>query len=92
VLLGLLVGYGLSAAVFVCVALYLPNISSTRWAKTHSLLGLLSIAFGFVLRLLAGLIAVDDSRRCGSPLCTFFASFLAIAKRRSELAGRCRTE
>lgn len=89
VLLGLLVGYGLSAAVFVCVALYLlNNLFYSLGLKRIPLLDVLSIAFGFVLRLLAGIYAVDEQPTMWITLCTFFlASFLAIAKRRSELAA-----
>ena len=70
-----------------CVALYfLNNLVYTTWLKNHVLFDVLPIAFGFILRLLAGIYVLGDLPTAWIVLCTFFmAVFLGFAKRRAEL-------
>ncbi|MBV8878771.1 MAG: decaprenyl-phosphate phosphoribosyltransferase [Planctomycetaceae bacterium] len=77
-------------SVLVCTALYLlVNLLYTLSLKHAPLLDVLSIAVGFVLRMLAGVYVVRELPTAWIVLCTFFLSlFLALAKRRSELAHR----
>ena len=75
--------------VLLWLALYVANsLAYTLTFKHAALLDVLSIAIGFVLRLLAGCYAVDVMPTSWIVLCTFFlAMFLAAAKRRAELAA-----
>lgn len=95
VMLGLALAGGALAAsaamgrtILVCTMLYLLlNLVYTVSLKHVALLDVLSIALGFVLRMLAGVYAVRELPTTWITLCTFFLSlFLAFAKRRSELA------
>ena len=73
--------------VLVCVALYVVNnlLYSIR-LKHSTLLDVISIAFGFVLRLLAGTYAVKELPSTWITLVSFFlALFLGFSKRRAEL-------
>jgi 4-hydroxybenzoate polyprenyltransferase len=101
VLIGLLVGAGgvvlaaaLGTGVLVCLLLYVANtIAYSSGVKHLVLLDVLSIALGFVLRLLAGVYAVEDTPTTWITLCTFFlALFIAFGKRRAELATLATTE
>jgi 4-hydroxybenzoate polyprenyltransferase len=96
VLMGVLVGAAglglaslLGSGVLLCLLLYLVNtVAYSLWLKHQILLDVLSIALGFVLRLVAGVYAVDDVPTTWIALCTFFlALFLAFGKRRAELAA-----
>jgi 4-hydroxybenzoate polyprenyltransferase len=75
--------------VLLLLALYVANsLAYTLRFKHAALLDVLSVAVGFVLRLLAGCYAVDVMPTSWIVLCTFFlAMFLAAAKRRAELAA-----
>ncbi|MEO5936756.1 MAG: decaprenyl-phosphate phosphoribosyltransferase [Terriglobales bacterium] len=75
--------------VVVCVVLYLLlNLLYSVGVKHVALLDVLFIASGFVLRLLAGIYAVQEIPTSWITLCTFFlALFLGFCKRRSELQG-----
>jgi len=75
--------------VFTCLVLYLANnVAYSFWLKHMALFDVLCIAFGFVLRLLAGIYATDDLPTTWITLCTFFLTvFLGFAKRRAELNG-----
>lgn len=75
--------------VVVCVAMYLLlNLIYSVGVKHVALLDVLFIASGFVLRLLAGVYAVQEIPTSWITLCTFFlALFLGFCKRRSELQG-----
>jgi 4-hydroxybenzoate polyprenyltransferase len=76
-------------AVSGCLMLYLVNnvVYSLR-LKHIALFDVLCIAFGFILRLLAGVYAVGELPTTWITLCTFFlALFLGFAKRQAELAG-----
>jgi 4-hydroxybenzoate polyprenyltransferase len=84
----------LGPAVFGCLVLYLANSLGYCLGLKHlALLDVLCIAVGIVLRLLAGVYAVDDLPTTWITLCTFFlAVFLGFAKRRAELAGLIEVE
>ena len=79
----------LGGDVLLLLALYVINsLAYTLRLKHVALLDVLSVAVGFVLRLLAGCYAVDVMPTSWIVLCTFFlATFLAAAKRRAELAA-----
>jgi 4-hydroxybenzoate polyprenyltransferase len=79
----------LGTATFMCMTSYLLlNIVYTHWLKHLPILDVVCIAMGFVLRLLAGIYAVQELPTAWITLCTFFlAIFLAIAKRRAEFTG-----
>lgn len=74
---------------FYCVVLYLANgLAYTVFLKHAALVDVISIAFGFILRLLAGIYVLGDLPTSWIVLCTFFmALFLGFAKRRAELAS-----
>lgn len=79
--------YHLGIAVFSCLLLYgINNIAYSLKLKNIPLFDVSCIAFGFVLRLLAGIYAVGDTPTAWITLCTFFLTlFQGFAKRRSEL-------
>jgi len=72
----------------LCVLSYLfLNFCYTVELKHRPLIDVNCVAFGFVLRLLAGIWVLGDTPTVWIALCTFtLALLLAIAKRRSELA------
>lgn len=74
-------------ATFTCILLYaVNNIFYSLYLKNQPLFDVGCIAFGFVLRLLAGIYALGDVPTAWITLCTFFLTlFLGFAKRRSEL-------
>jgi 4-hydroxybenzoate polyprenyltransferase len=79
----------LHPAVVACVLLQMANntLYSAR-LKHLPLFDVVSIAMGFVLRLLAGVYVVGEIPTTWIALCTFFlALFLGFSKRRSELAA-----
>jgi 4-hydroxybenzoate polyprenyltransferase len=75
-------------AILGCLWLYLVNnFAYSIWFKQLALVDVLSVACGFVLRLLAGVYVVGVLPTTWITLCTFFLTvFLGFAKRRSELA------
>jgi 4-hydroxybenzoate polyprenyltransferase len=77
----------LGAAFSICLAGYLAlNLLYTLATKHIVILDVMSIAAGFVLRVLAGAAAIDVAVSRWLLLCTtFVALFLAFAKRRHEL-------
>src|SRR5262249_30691740 len=79
---GLAGAYVLGWAVFGCLALYLVNNLAYSWRLKHyAILDVLCIAVGFVLRLLAGVYAVNVLPTTWITLCTFFLTvFLGFAK------------
>jgi 4-hydroxybenzoate polyprenyltransferase len=88
--IGAMVGaYFLHPWTLVCLALFVANnLAYSLKFKHVALLDVLSVAAGFVLRLLAGCYAVQVLPTSWIVLCTFFlATFLAFAKRRAELAS-----
>jgi 4-hydroxybenzoate polyprenyltransferase len=78
----------LGPRALLCLGLYVcNNLAYTLKFKHVALFDVLSVAAGFVLRLLAGCYAVGVLPTSWIVLCTFFLStFLAFAKRRAELA------
>ena len=88
VLVPVLGGLLLATPAYVCVLLFLLlNMLYSAWTKHEVLLDVVSISFGFVLRLLAGVYAVAELPTTWITLCTFFlALFLAFSKRRAELS------
>jgi 4-hydroxybenzoate polyprenyltransferase len=77
----------LSISTLGCLLIYVGiNISYSLKLKHLALFDVGCIATGFVLRLLAGIYAVQDIPTAWITLCTFFlAMFLGFAKRRTEL-------
>ncbi|MBW4679371.1 MAG: decaprenyl-phosphate phosphoribosyltransferase [Microcoleus vaginatus WJT46-NPBG5] len=89
IVVALLIAYSLGMPVLVCLVLYAGiNISYSLKLKHLALFDVNCIALGFVLRLLAGVYAIEVIPTGWITLCTFFlALFLGFAKRRSELLG-----
>ena len=85
---GLAAGLALGGAVFACLALYIANnLLYNAWLKHLVLWDVMSIVFGFVLRLCAGIYVVGDIPTTWILLCSFFlAAFLGFSKRRAELS------
>ncbi len=79
--------YHLGLPTFTCILLYaINNIVYSLTLKNILLFDVGSIAFGFVLRLLAGIYALGDIPTAWITLCTFSLTlFLGFAKRRTEL-------
>ncbi len=77
----------LDARFWSTVILYLGlNIAYSVWLKRVILVDVFIIAAGFMLRVLAGVFAIDVSISPWLVLCTLFVSvFLAVSKRRAEL-------
>lgn len=78
-----------SKGTLVCLLLYMVNnLAYSLILKHMAIVDVISIAIGFVLRLLAGVYAVDDLPTSWITLCTFFLTvFLGFCKRRAELGG-----
>lgn len=70
----------------LCIALYAMNTAAyTLWFKSHPVLDVVSLAMGFVLRVLGGCAAVGIEPSAWLLSCTFFVSmFLALGKRLGE--------
>ena len=86
--LGALLGaWALGWSTLACVLLYIGNnLLYSFFFKHIAVIDVLSIAFGFILRLLAGIYVFGDLPTSWAVLCVLFlALFLAIAKRRAEL-------
>jgi len=79
----------LGSVVFWAVLLYaLNNILYTFWLKHWAIVDCMSIAFGFIFRLLAGIYVIGQFPTAWILVCTFFlALFLVFAKRYSELCN-----
>lgn len=76
-------------SVFVCLVLYFGNnLFYSLWLKEKSLIDVMMIAFGFMLRLYAGVYVLDEKPTVWFSLCTFFLTLLfGFSKRRSELVA-----
>jgi len=83
----IVLGAGLSWQVAAAIGGYLVmNIAYSGWLKHFSLIDVVVIASGFVLRLVAGTYAVDAVPSSWIVLCTgLLALFLALGKRRGDL-------
>ena len=86
-ILSILGGNLLGIPTLICILLYaINNIFYSLKLKNLPLFDVNCIAFGFVLRLLAGIYALGDMPTAWIVLCTFFLTlFLGFSKRRSEL-------
>jgi len=84
---GIVVGADLGWQVAAAIGGYLVmNVAYSRWLKHFSLVDVVVIASGFVLRLVAGTYAVDAVPSSWIVLCTgLLALFLALGKRRGDL-------
>jgi 4-hydroxybenzoate polyprenyltransferase len=71
---------------FIATLIYLfLNVSYSLWLKHMVILDVFAIAFGFLIRALAGAIAIDVNISPWFLVCTLLLSlFLALAKRRQE--------
>lgn len=83
----LTIAWMLHLAVFTCIAVYLViNVLYARKLKHVPIVDGFCIAFGYVLRVMAGVYVLGDIPTGWIILCTFFLSlFIAYAKRRAEL-------
>jgi 4-hydroxybenzoate polyprenyltransferase len=88
VALGLLVARGLGPGFFACALSYLTlNLAYSFVLKDVVILDVLTIAIGFVVRAVAGALAIQVAFSDWLLVCTILlALFLALAKRRHELA------
>ena len=67
-------------------AYVLLSFAYTFWLKNHDVVDVLVVAFGFVLRAMAGAAAIAVAPSPWLVLCTFtLCLYIALAKRRSEL-------
>lgn len=84
---GLLGGWALNRAFFVVVALYVVlQTAYTFWFKHATLLDVITIGLGFVLRAVAGALVVGVTISHWLVLCTFtLCLVLGFGKRRCEL-------
>jgi 4-hydroxybenzoate polyprenyltransferase len=86
---GLLVAWGLGPRFFLCaVASLALNLAYSFGLKEVVILDVLAIAIGFVLRAVAGAVAIQVAFSEWLIVCTLLlALFLALAKRRHELVS-----
>jgi 4-hydroxybenzoate polyprenyltransferase len=86
-IIAIIIAAKINTATLVCVILYLLNNTAySLKLKNLPLFDVICVAFGFVLRLLAGIYALEDMPTAWIILCTFFLTlFLGFAKRRAEL-------
>jgi 4-hydroxybenzoate polyprenyltransferase len=84
---GLLAAWGLGSGFFLCALAYLAlNLAYSFGLKEVVILDVLAIAIGFVLRAVAGAVAIQVVFSEWLIVCTLLlALFLALAKRRHEL-------
>lgn len=71
---------------YVTVSYFLINILYSKWLKKISIIDVMVIAIGFVLRILAGAAAIAVAVSPWIILCTFFgALLLGFGKRKNEI-------
>ncbi len=71
---------------FIALAYCSLSVAYTLWLKHIVILDIITIAFGFLLRVQAGSIVIDVAPSLWLLVCTFLlALFLGLAKRRHEL-------
>ncbi len=86
-----IIGFGLAALVgpafiVVCLAYVVITVTYSLWWKHIVLLDVFAIAAGFVVRVIAGAVAVDVPVSPWLYVCTILGSLLiAFGKRRSEI-------
>lgn len=80
--------YALHKTLFGIMLIYAANNVAYSWRLKHVvILDVMMIAFGFILRMLAGAVFITKPFSPWVFLCTFFlALFLGFAKRRAELS------
>lgn len=79
-------GWFLNIPFFWAVVYIILQLLYSFWLKHVVIVDVLAIALGFVIRVIAGAVAINISFSVWLILCTFFlALFLAISKRRNEL-------
>ena len=85
--LGLVAAWALGPGFFLCALAYLAlNLAYSFGLKNVVILDVLAIAIGFVLRAVAGAVAIQVAFSEWLIVCTLLlALFLALAKRRHEL-------
>lgn len=89
----ILAGFSLSTSFFfnqqlfiVLLIYFLLNIAYSAWLKHITIVDIFVIATGFVLRLSAGAVTINESLSMWIVIVTFLlALFLAIAKRRDDV-------
>jgi decaprenyl-phosphate phosphoribosyltransferase len=94
VLLGALLAAGLTIAFLLsfsfgalAVIYFAVNVAYSSWLKNISILDVMTITFGFVLRVMAGATLIQVQPSVWIIICTgLVALFLALAKRRDDLA------
>lgn len=75
-----------SKLFFILAVYFINNIFYSFKIKNVVILDVISIAFGFILRVIAGGVVIDVSLSGWILLCTFFiALFLGFEKRRNEI-------
>ena len=77
----------LGRALLIVTVLYVAiSVAYSLWLKHVSLLDVMVISVGFVLRVAAGAVAIDVEPTVWIVVCTWLlALFLALAKRRDDL-------
>lgn len=85
---GLGMGFGYSFPLgMVCTCYLLLNLTYSYWLKHHVIVDVMCIATGFVLRALAGVMAIKVILSPWLIVCTFtLCLFVGFGKRRCELA------
>lgn len=85
--ISLFLGWGLSFFLFLGMIGYLLlQFIYTFWLKKQPIIDVITIAFGFIIRVYAGAAVIGAHLNVWLLLCIIsFALFLAIGKRRSEL-------
>ncbi len=83
---GLIASYNLNAKLFFILITYIfNNILYNLIFKNEPIIDVFSISFGFILRLISGIIIFNDDLTAWVILCTMFLSlFIGFTKRRSE--------
>lgn len=87
-LTGVVLAYYLSTSVLICALTFLGlNALYCSYLKHAPIIDVLCIAIGFVVRLIAGVLAVEEFPTTWIALCLFFlALFIGFSKRRGELS------
>ncbi|MBI2121748.1 MAG: UbiA prenyltransferase family protein [Candidatus Sungbacteria bacterium] len=84
-LIALAAGFAVSQGFFWTIAAYLLlNLSYTFWLKRAFLLDMFSVALGFVLRVVAGVIAIGAQFSPWILAATFFLALFIVAIKRSQ--------